>query len=195
MSNPSFVTAKSLSQLQSCEAARGGVNQTPNHQMDHPQDIDVTKRDRFELLNAYVDGELPPEERRMVLDWMNSDPKAKCLYNRLMRLRQGFREQGCSPCSDTDAVVAQVFHCLNYRVKLMGMAGAGVLVLGMLSLLSGSIGQYQSIWRWASMGKQESLEIALDQPAFPIPKAPTSAVVLDSDTVEGAGVLPVESEL
>ena len=68
MSNPSFVTAKSLSQLPSYEAARGVVNQTPNHQMDHQQDIDVTKRDRFELLSAYVDGELPPEERRMVLD-------------------------------------------------------------------------------------------------------------------------------
>jgi hypothetical protein len=159
------------------------------------QDIDATKRDRFELLSAYLDGEVTPEERRMVIDWMASDPKAKCLYNRLVRLRQGLREGCSSPYSDADAAVTQVFQSLNYRMRLVGMAGLGVLVLGMLSLLSGSMGHHQSIWRWASSRQSEYLEIALDQPAFPIPKAPTAAAVVDAHAPESSGMLPIDSEL
>ncbi len=160
------------------------------------QDIDVTKRDRFELLSAYLDGEVTPEERRMVLSWMSSDPKAKCLYNRLMRLRQGFREGVHGQTYDAEATVAQVFQCINYRMKLAGMAGFGVFVLGALSVLSGGIGNHQNIWRWASSMQPEYLEVALDQPAFPIPKAPVeTTATLDTNLVESEGMLPVESEL
>lgn len=162
---------------------------------NHCPDLDVTKRDRFELLSAYLDGEVTPEERRMVLTWISNDPKTKCLYNRLMRLRQGFREGCPSYSDDADRAVAQVFRCLNYRMQLFGMAGAGVLVLGMLSLLSGGMGGSQSIWRWASTTQREYLQIALDQPAFPIPKAPTATVTLETSAIQEKGVLPVESEL
>ena len=86
------------------------------------------------------------------------------------------------------------FHSLNRRMQLMGMAGLGVVVVGVLSVLSGSMGHPQSIWRLASGGQSNYLEIALDQPAFPIPKAPTAAS-LDLTQVENQGVLPVESEL
>jgi hypothetical protein len=158
-------------------------------------DLDVTKRDRFELLSAYLDGEVTPDERRMVLTWINNDPKTKCLYNRLVRLRQGFREANCSYDCDADAAVAQVFECLNYRMRMMGMAGLGVFVIGVLSLLSGGMGNSYSIWRWASSTPPESLQIALDQPAFPIPKAPTAAVTLDATDLQDRGVLPVDSEL
>jgi hypothetical protein len=159
------------------------------------QDLDVTKRDRFELLSAYLDGEVTPEERRMVLTWINNDPKTKCLYNRLMRLRQGFREVPCSHSGDADVAVARVFQCLNYRMRMVGMAGLGVFVVGTLSILSGSMGTSQSIWRLASRVQAEYLQIALDQPAFPIPKAPTAAITIDNTVIQDKGVLPVESEL
>lgn len=160
------------------------------------QDIDVLKRDRFELMSAYLDGEVTPEERRMVLNWMSSDPKAKCLYNRLMRLRQGFREGSYRESCDAEAAVAQVFQCLNYRMKLAGMAGLGVFVLGVLSVMSGSIGHSQNIWRWASTVQPEYLEVALDQPVFPIPRAPAeTTATLNADFVDSEGGLPIESEL
>lgn len=158
-------------------------------------DIDVTKRDRFELLSAYLDGEVTPEERQMVLDWMNSDPKAKGLYKRLICLRQGLREDSHGPCHDADVVATQVFRCLNHRMQLVGMAGLGVFVVGVLSVLSGSVGHHQSIWRMVSSNQSEYLEIALDQPAFPIPKAPTAAATADLSEVESRGVLPIESKL
>jgi hypothetical protein len=159
------------------------------------QDLDVTKRDRFELLSAYLDGEVTPEERQIVLDWMECDPKARCLYDRLIRIRQGLRTDCARSCPDTDTVVTQVFQSLNYRLQLVGMAGVGVFVLGILSLLSGGIGHHQNFWRWASNQQPEYLEIALDQPAFPIPKAPTAAASLQGDLMENRGILPVDSEL
>ena len=175
--------------------AEGSGTETIESLTSYCQDIDVTKRDRFELLSAYLDGEVTPEERCMVLNWMNNDPKAKRLYDRLLYLRRGFREGHSSPCTDADAAVAQIFRCLNYRMQLMGMAGLGAFVFGVLGLLSGSMGHHTSVWRWASTAQPEYLEIALDQPAFPIPKAPNATITLDSSPVRSQGLLPVESEL
>jgi len=191
MSIPPSLSVKNREQCQGVKGTSEVVDATLNQ---HCHDIDVIKRDRFELLSAYLDGEVTPDERQMVLEWMQSDPNAKCLYNRLIHLRQGLREASYSPCGDADAAVAQVFHSLNRRMQLMGMAGLGVVVVGVLSVLSGSMGHPQSIWRLASGGQSNYLEIALDQPAFPIPKAPTAAR-LDLTQVENQGVLPVESEL
>ncbi|MGB3136401.1 MAG: zf-HC2 domain-containing protein, partial [Nodosilinea sp.] len=36
-------------------------------------DLDATKRDRFELLSAYLDGEVTPEERQQVLFWIQHE--------------------------------------------------------------------------------------------------------------------------
>jgi hypothetical protein len=191
MSIPPTTSVKNREHCQGAKGTSGLADSTLDQQC---HDIDVIKRDRFELLSAYLDGEVTPDERQMVLEWMHSDPNAKCLYNRLLHLRQGLREANHSPCGDADAVVAQVFHSLNRRMQLMGMAGLGVVVVGVLSVLSGSMGNTQSIWRLASGTQPEYLEIALDQPAFPIPKAPT-AVSLDFNQVETQGVFPVESEL
>ncbi|NJL46021.1 MAG: zf-HC2 domain-containing protein [Leptolyngbyaceae cyanobacterium SM2_3_12] len=158
------------------------------------QELDVLKRDRFELLSAYLDGEVTPEERQLVLVWLNNDPKAKGLYNRLLCLRKGFREgPSAPPCGDPEATVAGVFKCLNQRFQLVTMAGLGVAVIGTLNLLSGSPSS-QSLWQRGLVSQPESLKIALDQPAFPIPE-PSLVVPVDSQTIQHQGDLPIDSEL
>jgi len=107
MSIPPSLSVKNREQCQGVKGTSEVVDATLNQ---HCHDIDVIKRDRFELLSAYLDGEVTPDERQMVLEWMQSDPNAKCLYNRLIHLRQGLREASYSPCGDADAAVAQVFH-------------------------------------------------------------------------------------
>lgn len=158
------------------------------------QELDVMKRDRFELLSAYLDGEVTPEERQLVLVWLNSDPKAKGLYNRLLCLRKGLRETpSVSHCGDPEATLAGVFKCLNQRFQLVTMAGLGVAVIGTLNLLSGSPSS-QSLWQGASLSQPESLKIALDQPAFPIPD-PSLVVPVGNTAIQHPGDLPVDSEL
>lgn len=157
------------------------------------QDLDVTKRDRFELLSAYLDGEVTPEERQQVLCWIQQDDGARSLYNRLLALRQGMRSQRTSPDCSAEATLVGVFHCLNHRLKLIAMASAGVAAVGVINVLSGA-GVGAPSWRIATLGQPETLEIALDQPAFPIPDA--SAVVGDdTSTPSEAGGLPIDSEL
>lgn len=45
-------------------------------------------RDRFELLNAYLDGEVTADERRQIENWLTTDSEAQGLYARALKLRQ-----------------------------------------------------------------------------------------------------------
>ncbi|MFN9956199.1 MAG: anti-sigma factor family protein, partial [bacterium] len=47
--------------------------------------------DRFELLSAYLDGEITAGERKQVEQWLSTDESVKCLYARLLKLRQGVK--------------------------------------------------------------------------------------------------------
>jgi hypothetical protein len=181
--------------------APGGLSQTAtSSQIGSAQfpDLDVMKRDRFELLSAYLDGEVTPEERQLVISWMNSDPSAKCLYNRLLTLRQGFRQDFVDPaCAcDAEVTVSRVLKCLNQRFQLVSMASVGVVVLGALSFLSGGLSSSHLLWRWAIAPQSESLQLTLDQPVFPIPKSPTATTItVDAVDIQEQSGLPIDSEL
>lgn len=157
------------------------------------------KRDRFELISAYLDGEVTPDERQLVLGWLRDDPDVRCLYNRLLTLRQGLRDDlRVAPC-DVDVTLSGVFRSLNQRFQLITMASAGVAVIGLLNLLSGglgssSFGSSQVFSRWTLMPDNESLHIALDQPAFPIPDA-SAAIPADGTALQDKGGLPIDSDL
>ncbi|MGL5075931.1 MAG: anti-sigma factor family protein, partial [Waterburya sp.] len=43
--------------------------------------------DNFELISAYLDGELSPTERYQVQQWIDEDPQMKRLYHRLLALQ------------------------------------------------------------------------------------------------------------
>lgn len=157
-------------------------------------DLDATKRDRFELISAYLDGEVTPQERQQVLCWLQQDDGTRTLYNRLLTLRQGLRTQsGPSDC-DPEETIAGVFQGLNHRLRLVTMAGLGVAAIGVINLLSGGVGAGNSSWRMATSAQPEALKIALDRPAFPIPEA-SPAMSTDIGNPVEAGGLPIDSEL
>lgn len=153
--------------------------------------LDATKRDRFELLSAYLDGEVTPNERQQVLSWLRDCDDTRSLYNRLLSLRQGMRTQACPPACDTDETLGGVFHQLNHRIRLVSMACAGVAAFSVIHLLSGA-GAGNGAWRMATGSQPEVLHIALDQPAFPIPE--TSSMLDVSGPIDQGG-LPIDSEL
>jgi Putative zinc-finger len=157
-------------------------------------DLDATKRDRFELLSAYLDGEVTPEERQQVLCWLQQDDGARTLYNRLLTLRQGLRTQSVASTCDPEDTIVGVFHGLNHRLRLVTMAGFGVAAIGVINLLSGGVGTGNSSWRMATSAQPEALKIALDRPAFPIPET-SPAMSTDIVTPAEAGGLPIDSEL
>ncbi len=154
--------------------------------------LDATKRDRFELLSAYLDGEVTPDERQQVLSWLRDCDDTRSLYNRLLSLRQGMRTQVCPPACDADETLGGVFHQLNHRIRLVTMACAGVAAFSVIHLLSGGTGAGSGTWRMATGSQPEALHIALDQPAFPIPEI--SSVVDVGGPIDHGG-LPIDSEL
>lgn len=157
------------------------------------RDLDATKRDRFELLSAYLDGEVTPDERQQVLCWLQDSEDVRCLYTRLLNLRDGMRTQAYPPASNTEDTLVGVFHSLNHRLKLVTMAGAGVVAIGIINLLSGGGGTGYGSWRMVTtVSPPEALQIGLDRPAFPIPEA---SAAIDVENISDQGSLPIESEL
>ena len=45
----------------------------------------MQKRDCFELLSAYLDGEVTATERKQVEEWFSTDTSVKCLYKKIGR--------------------------------------------------------------------------------------------------------------
>ncbi len=139
-----------------------------------PQDLDVLKRDRFELLSAYLDGEVTPDERRLVQHWLAEDPASQCLYERLLNLRAGFQGLCHQPWpGQSGAAMAEgVVTRLEQRCRLGWMAGGMAVALVGMGVMSGN-------WGWRSRFSfsqtlppavsEPVLQVALDQPAIAIP--------------------------
>jgi anti-sigma factor RsiW len=58
-------------------------NITPNHS-------EQSQFDQFELLSAYLDGEVSAAERQQVEGWLSQDPKLQQTYQQLLKLQNGF---------------------------------------------------------------------------------------------------------
>jgi anti-sigma factor RsiW len=151
-----------------------------------PNTLDNLKRDRFELLSAYLDGEVSADERRQVEHWLATDTKMQRLYTRLLKLRQGVRTLPIPPSEHpVEQVAVQVMSQLERRPKRSalwgGMAVAALFVGAVLSTVSNqellpSIAQSPSeTQRMVSNAlPSDGLMIALDRPVIEIPKAAVS---------------------
>ncbi|MEH1944703.1 MAG: zf-HC2 domain-containing protein [Nostoc sp.] len=147
--------------------------------------MDMVKRDRFELLSAYLDGEVTASERRQVEEWLANDASVQCLYARLLKLRQGLRTLPVpTPQQSPEATVQQVLTRLRRRSRLNWiMAGAAVAAcaIGAVSgLLAGGSRTPQLAQRphiepiqtsSASMLPPSPLMVGLNNPVIEIPKA------------------------
>jgi hypothetical protein len=141
----------------------------------------LIKRDRFELLSAYLDGEVTAAERRQVEDWLATDATTQRLHARLLKLRQGLRGLPI-PVSEhpVEQVVQQVSSRLERRPKRLvwgGLAIAALFVGALTSVLprdhyAPSIAEAPKTTEHAS--PSDGLMIALDRPPITIPKAPVA---------------------
>jgi hypothetical protein len=153
-----------------------------------PNTLDNLKRDRFELLSAYLDGEVSADERRQVEQWLATDAKMQRLHSRLLKLRQGVRTLPVpAPEQPVEQVAVQVMSRLERRPKRKvlwgGMAIAALFVGAVASTFSNgelvpSIAQSPDTHRITSNAlPNDGLMIALDRPVIEIPKAAISDAV------------------
>jgi len=98
----------------------------------------MEKRDRFELLSAYLDGEVTLNERKQVEEWLSSDPGFKCLYTRLLALRQGMKSMPISTISQSaESKVDQLLTRLRGRFHRKIAIGGAISVACAIAAISG----------------------------------------------------------
>lgn len=151
---------------------------------------DVMQRDRFEMVSAYLDGEVSADERRQVEEWLETDPTVQRLHTRLLRLRQAFQSMPI-PTSDeqtvqqtVDAVLARVDRRPRLSVIWGGIAIAAVAVGAVTSMLVGGdrsfVPQFakesnsENVQPSVANSESEPLLVALDKPLVSLPKTPVA---------------------
>jgi anti-sigma factor RsiW len=116
------------------------LNNSPEPMKSQGQsELNAFDGDRFELLSAYVDGEVTAAERKQVETWLDTDPTAQQLHDRLVKLRHAFRAMPApAPSQPIERTVEQVLAKVDRRpnLKLIWGGGAAIAaaVVGALSI-------------------------------------------------------------
>lgn len=138
--------------------------------------------DSFELLSAYIDGELSLPETKQVQARLDCDPEFKKLYTQLLTL-QGHLQHSVAPPSEksTEEITAGVFQSLDrtrrWQRKLAwgGSAIAASVIAGVSGLIPGFSPLSPQIAELNSPNNNIStsvmLAVAVDRPAINIPKS------------------------
>lgn len=117
----------------------------------------MLQRDQFELLSAYLDGEVTAAERRGVEELLSHDEQTKQLYSRLLKLRSGFQGLPLTAAQPVNSTVDQVMERLD-RPRISRRAW----VLGGGAIAATAIGAFTGLF-----GAQPRLgyQFALQEPA------------------------------
>lgn len=124
-----------------------------NHDGSNPEsDERRTSNERFELLSAYMDGEVTAEERRLVESWLANEPKVQQVHRRLMALQHGFEHlpgpEERSP--RIEQTIDQVFEKIERRSRWRVIVGGGLAaaaglvaaIVGVNTLVNGPQAQF-----------------------------------------------------
>ncbi len=138
--------------------------------------MDSLQRDRFEMLSAYIDGEVTADERKQVQEWLATDSDMQRLYRRLTTLRQGIQQIPVpEPVATAKETAQQVFARIdrrrNRRTVIWGGAAIAALFVSAVSgILPGSRSWVPQLAQNPNTASEPPLEIALNQPVIEIPK-------------------------
>ncbi|MBV9388713.1 MAG: zf-HC2 domain-containing protein [Chroococcidiopsidaceae cyanobacterium CP_BM_ER_R8_30] len=139
------------------------------------------KRDRFELLSAYLDGEVSAAERRQVEAWLATDTEVQRLYGRLINLRQSLQTMPVPQVQQSaEQTVHQVFARLHRPWQAIAWVGAAFVAMfvGNLSgIVPTNVSSVNQVARTLqSTNKHETLLVALNTPVVEIPSKPPAPV-------------------
>ena len=149
---------------------------------DRSIEMNSQEKDRFELLSAYFDGEVTAEQRKEVQKWLDTDPEIKQLYLRLIRIRSVLNTAPLPAQEISAEEVAQNVWRKIYQRRLRNALvwSGGAITALFVSTISGFLpGEFLPGVGVANSpepkGDLETLQIAVNEPAIEIPKAPISS--------------------
>ncbi len=150
------------------------IIQKPNTSMGA---IDMLKRDRFELLSAYLDGEVTAAERRQVQEWLAKDKNVQSLYKRLLQLRQGIQSMPVPASSvSADETAKRIFNRIDRkRTLVFGGSAIAAMFIGIIYTMTPGgksfVPQFAAVPTPETQTSAQPLMIALNRPVVDIPKA------------------------
>mgnify|MGYP000176079947 CR=1 len=142
----------------------------------------MNNQQRFELLSAYLDRELSPEEMEKVERWLSEDPTAQQAYQNLLQLRYCLREapipySGTAPDLLSQKVATQA-NRRGFRERLVwsGSALGALVIMIITSVWTTDESPLPALVQSESVNSS-SLMIVVNQPILEIPTiAETTAI-------------------
>ena len=149
-------------------------NSAANSYGSESWEMDSLQKDDFELLSAFLDGEVTAAERQQVQSRLTSDAEMQRLYRRLLKLRQEFENISLPVITPSAAdITQQVFAKVDRRRRLqfgLGIGGAiAALAVGAVSLNLSPTPSLQMVQQSTPQSKSELLMIAVNRPVIEIP--------------------------
>jgi anti-sigma factor RsiW len=126
--------------------------------------------EKFELLSAYLDGEVSPDERKQVEAWLVSDTQFQHTYQQMVSLQGSLRSMpAVTPSMPTEELVSQVMKRLDRKPKLWiwgsGLGATAALLIGAMSgLLTGN---QSGTLQMAQQPKPQPQLTEIPQPSVP----------------------------
>ncbi|MEG4443213.1 zf-HC2 domain-containing protein [Microcoleus sp. AT9_B5] len=135
--------------------------------------VTTMMRDRFELLSAYLDGEVTAAERRQVEEWLKNDPTTKRLYSRLLMMQQSFQAMPV-PAAEQSAeeLATKVLQQVECKTKRNLVWRGGAIAALLVAVVSGVGGGRQlfapQFARSPVPAESDGLIVALNEPLVEI---------------------------
>lgn len=143
--------------------------------------------ERFELLSAYIDGEVTEAEEQLVEQWMSDDADFRHVYHQQLKLRQALIDLpvpvavNSSVKRDTDVMINRVMAEIDKRSqrRKWKLAGIGISVAAVVGVF-GSLFTLNTNPQFSPVSnsikspaqvKEEPILIAMEEPLVPLPKS------------------------
>lgn len=159
-------------------------------QQNHAQgNVTTMTCDRFEMLSAYLDGEVSAAERRQVEEWLANDPATKALYSRLLTMQQSFQSLPI-PASEQSAqeLAAKVLQRVERKPKRMIVWGGCAIAALFVAVVSGvSSGRQSFAPQFAQSPanpEYDGLVVAVNEPVVEIINPNDLLLGVDAPVVE-----------
>ncbi|MCL2926029.1 MAG: transcriptional regulator [Trichodesmium sp. MAG_R04] len=128
------------------------------------------KQEKFELISAYLDGEVTPLQRKEVEALLETDPVARHLYQRLLKLHSKFQK---IPITSTLEPVNQTIKRILEKVEGRSRRNFVLVSSAVTGLCIAVISGFISITRFpivklANIPDSQAVQIALNEPVIEI---------------------------
>ena len=148
----------------------------------------TNSQERFELLSAYIDGEVTNTEEQLVEQWLSDDVDFRRIYQHQLKLRQLLIDLpvpvSSSVKAETNVMIDRVFAEIDKRSqrRKWKLAGIGVAMAAVVGIF-GSMFTFNSSPQFSPVANsfkslkvpatvtEEPILIAMEEPLVPLPKS------------------------